>query len=109
MIGLLLISGGVGLYPNLIISTTDAAYNLTIFNAASAENTLVVTLIVAVIGMPFVLLYSDRRVLHLPGQDRRRPARLLGWQAPGSPVPARGSRRRPRRGCSAGRPARVPD
>jgi cytochrome d ubiquinol oxidase subunit II len=40
-IGLLLISGGVGLYPNLIISTTDTAYNLTIFNAASADNTLV--------------------------------------------------------------------
>ena len=58
MIGLLLISGGVGLYPNLIISTIDPAYNLTIFNAASAENTLVVTLIVAVIGIPFVLLYT---------------------------------------------------
>jgi cytochrome d ubiquinol oxidase subunit II len=58
MIGLLLISGGVGLYPNLIISTIDPAYSLTIFNAASADNTLVVTLIVAIIGMPFVLLYT---------------------------------------------------
>ena len=58
MIALLLISGGVGLYPNLLISTTDAAYNLTIFNAASEQNTLTVTLIVAVIGIPFVLLYT---------------------------------------------------
>ena len=58
MIGLLLISGGVGLYPNLIISTTDTANNLTIFNAASAENTLVITLIFAAIGIPFVLLYT---------------------------------------------------
>ena len=58
MIGLLLISGGVGLYPNLIISTIDPAYNLTIFNAASADNTLVITLIVAAIGIPFVLLYT---------------------------------------------------
>ena len=58
MIGLLLISGGVGLYPNLIISTIDTAYNLTIFNAASADNTLVITLIVAAIGIPFVLLYT---------------------------------------------------
>ena len=58
MIGLLLISGGVGLYPNLIISTIDPAYNLTIFNAASADNTLVITLIFAVIGIPFVLLYT---------------------------------------------------
>ena len=58
MIGLLLISGGIGLYPNLIISTIDPSYNLTIFNAASADNTLVITLIFAVIGIPFVLLYT---------------------------------------------------
>jgi cytochrome d ubiquinol oxidase subunit II len=58
MMGLLLVSGGVGLYPNLLVSTIDPAYDLTIFNAASAENTLVVTLIVAIIGMPFVLLYT---------------------------------------------------
>ena len=58
MIGLLLISGGVGLYPNLLISTIDPAYNLTIFNAASADNTLVITLIFAAIGIPFVLLYT---------------------------------------------------
>ena len=44
--------------PNLIISTTDPAYNLTIYNAASADNTLVVCLIVALIGMPFVLAYT---------------------------------------------------
>jgi cytochrome d ubiquinol oxidase subunit II len=58
MIALLLISGGVGLYPNLIISTIDPAYNLTIFNAASADNTLVICLIFALIGIPFVLLYT---------------------------------------------------
>ena len=58
MIALLLISGGVGLYPNLIISTIDPAYNLTIFNGASADNTLVICLIVALIGIPFVLLYT---------------------------------------------------
>jgi cytochrome d ubiquinol oxidase subunit II len=58
MIGLLLISGGIGLFPNLIVSTLDESYSLTIYNAASAENTLVVTLIVALIGMPFVLLYT---------------------------------------------------
>jgi cytochrome d ubiquinol oxidase subunit II len=58
MIALLLVSGGIGLYPNLIISTIDPAYSLTISNAASAENTLQVALIVALIGMPFVLLYT---------------------------------------------------
>jgi cytochrome d ubiquinol oxidase subunit II len=58
MIALLLVSGAIGMYPNLLISTTDRAYDLTIFNAASADNTLVVALIIALIGMPFVLLYT---------------------------------------------------
>jgi cytochrome d ubiquinol oxidase subunit II len=58
MILLLLVSGAVGLYPNLIISTIDPAYDLTITNAASADNTLQVALIIALIGMPFVLLYT---------------------------------------------------
>jgi cytochrome bd ubiquinol oxidase subunit II len=58
MIALLLISGGIGLYPNLIISTIDPAYSLTIFNAASADNTLVICLIFAIIGIPFILAYT---------------------------------------------------
>ena len=58
MIALLLISAAAGLYPNLLISTIDPAYNLTIFNAASEPQTLVVMLVIALIGMPFVLLYT---------------------------------------------------
>ena len=58
LIGLLLVSGGVGLYPNLIVSTLDPAYSLTIYNAAAAQNTLEVALIIALIGIPFVLLYT---------------------------------------------------
>ena len=57
-IGLLLVSGGIGLYPNLLVSTLDPAYSLTIYNAASAENTLEVALVIALIGIPFVLLYT---------------------------------------------------
>lgn len=58
MIALLLFSGAVGLYPNLLISTIDTANNLTINNAASAANTLRVMLVIALIGMPFVLAYT---------------------------------------------------
>jgi cytochrome d ubiquinol oxidase subunit II len=58
-IALLLIAGGIGMYPDLLISTTDAAYSLTTTNAAAADNTLQITLIVALIGMPFVLLYTS--------------------------------------------------
>jgi cytochrome d ubiquinol oxidase subunit II len=69
-IALLVISGAVGLFPNLIISTTDAAYNLTIYNAAAADNTLVVCLIVALIGMPFVLLYTGGVYYFFRGKTR---------------------------------------
>ena len=58
MIALLLFSGAIGLYPNLLISTIDTANNLTIDNAASARNTLQVMLVIALIGMPFVLAYT---------------------------------------------------
>ena len=80
-IGLLLISGGVGLYPNLIISTTDTAYNLTIFNAASADNTLVDHPDLRAHRVAVRAALHDRRLLHLPGQDGRRFARLLGSAA----------------------------
>jgi cytochrome d ubiquinol oxidase subunit II len=58
MIALLLLAAAAGLYPNMLISTLDPAYNLTIFNGASASNSLTVMLIIALIGMPFVLLYT---------------------------------------------------
>ena len=58
MIAGLLLSVAAGMYPNLLLSTIDAAYNLTAFNAASASNTLTVMLIIAVIGLPFVFLYT---------------------------------------------------
>lgn len=58
MILFLIVAGGIGMHPNLIISSVDQAYNLTIFNAASEEPTLIVALIIALIGMPFVLLYT---------------------------------------------------
>jgi cytochrome d ubiquinol oxidase subunit II len=58
MIALLLISGGIGMFPNLLISTTSPQYNLTIYNSASAPNTLTVMLVIALIGMPIVLLYT---------------------------------------------------
>jgi cytochrome d ubiquinol oxidase subunit II len=58
VIGLLLLSVGVGLYPNLLVSTISPDYNLTVANSSSADNTLAVMLIVAIIGIPFILLYT---------------------------------------------------
>jgi cytochrome d ubiquinol oxidase subunit II len=59
MIALLLISVGIGQYPDLLISTTNSSYDLTVTNAASQSNTLTVCLIFALIGLPFVILYSS--------------------------------------------------
>ena len=58
VIGLLIGSVAVGMYPNLLLSTVSPAYDLTVFNAASQPNTLTVMLIVAIIGIPLVLLYT---------------------------------------------------
>ena len=59
VIALLLIAVGAGLYPNLLISTTDPAFNMTTANASSADNTLTILLIVAIIGVPFILTYTS--------------------------------------------------
>jgi cytochrome bd ubiquinol oxidase subunit II len=58
MVFLLLVSAAVGIFPNLLISTLSEANNLTIYNAASEDNTLTVMLVIALIGLPFVLLYT---------------------------------------------------
>lgn len=58
MIALLILSSAAGLYPNLLISTINPDFNQTIFNAASEANTLTIMLIIAAIGMPFVILYT---------------------------------------------------
>lgn len=48
----------VGLYPRLLISIVDPAYDLTIQNAASSPYTLRVMTIVAVVLLPIVLTYQ---------------------------------------------------
>jgi len=46
------------LYPNVMPSSTDPAFNLTITNAASTDYTLTIMTVVAVIFTPLVLLYQ---------------------------------------------------
>lgn len=47
-----------GMYPNLINSTLSPANHVTIFGACSSQKTLKIMLIMALIGMPFVLTYT---------------------------------------------------
>lgn len=49
---------GMGVFPNMVVSSIDPAYNLTIYNAASSQKTLGIMLIIAVLGMPFVVAYT---------------------------------------------------
>lgn len=48
----------IDLYPNVMVSTTSAAYNLTVSNSAAAHYPLQVMSIVALIFLPIVLLYQ---------------------------------------------------
>jgi cytochrome d ubiquinol oxidase subunit II len=49
---------GMALWPNLVTATNNPANSLTIYNAASSAKTLWIMLIVALIGMPFVVSYT---------------------------------------------------
>jgi cytochrome bd ubiquinol oxidase subunit II len=48
----------VDLYPNLMVSSTSKAYNLTVRNAASTPYSLKAMTVVVVIFLPLVLLYQ---------------------------------------------------
>jgi cytochrome d ubiquinol oxidase subunit II len=48
----------IGIFPNMVFSNPNPEYSLTIYNAASSEKTLNTMLIIAAIGVPFVLAYT---------------------------------------------------
>ena len=55
---MLLILFAIGLYPNIIISTTDPANSISIYHAASSPKALRIMLLIAAIGTPLVLGYT---------------------------------------------------
>lgn len=54
----LLILFAIGLFPNIVLSNPNPEFSLNIYNAASSQKTLNIMLIVAAIGVPFVLAYT---------------------------------------------------
>jgi cytochrome d ubiquinol oxidase subunit II len=48
----------VAIFPNLVPSTLNADWNLTLYTARSSEKTLAIMLLIAVIGLPCVLSYT---------------------------------------------------
>jgi cytochrome bd ubiquinol oxidase subunit II len=57
-IGLAVVTLFTALYPNVMPSTTDPSFSLTIRNASSTDYTLTIMTVVAVIFTPIVLLYQ---------------------------------------------------
>ncbi|MEM6532465.1 MAG: cytochrome d ubiquinol oxidase subunit II [Myxococcota bacterium] len=49
---------GAALFPNLLVSSVDSAYSLTVYNAASSQKTLGIMRFIALLGIPFVLAYT---------------------------------------------------
>jgi len=58
VISLLLILTAVELYPNLVLSSFNEEYNLTVTNASSSQKSLHVVLTIAAIGVPLVGVYT---------------------------------------------------
>lgn len=57
-IALLLVLFAIGIFPNIVLSNPVIENSLNIYNSASSQKTLGIMLIVAIIGMPFVIAYT---------------------------------------------------
>ena len=91
----------VDLYPNVMVSSTNSAYNLTVHNTASGAYSLKAMTVVVIIFLPLVLALPGLDLLRVP-QTRQRQR-----------LPASGSHRgrastRARCGVSAGLPPGPP-
>ena len=58
MIAVMLLTGAIGIYPDLIVSSPQPSNSLSIGNSAAASNSLVVMVVIAAIGVPLMLLYT---------------------------------------------------
>lgn len=54
----LLLIFALGIFPTIVYSSPNPEFSLNIYNAASSEKTLNIMLIIALIGVPFVLAYT---------------------------------------------------
>jgi cytochrome d ubiquinol oxidase subunit II len=81
----------VGLYPNVMVSSTNPAYNLTVHNTASGGYSLKVMTVVVIIFLPFVLAYQTWTYYVF----RRRISRQEFQPSPQVGTPPQGTRRPP--------------
>ncbi len=57
-VALLLMLVAIELYPVIILSSIDEAYNLTVYNSSSSDKSLGIMLLMAAIGTPLVIGYT---------------------------------------------------
>lgn len=57
-IALVMLSVATALFPNMVPASNDPAFGLTVFNSSSSQLTLTAMLVIALIGMPLVLVYT---------------------------------------------------
>jgi cytochrome d ubiquinol oxidase subunit II len=55
---LLMVLVAVGLFPNIILSSIDPAYSITVHNGSSTDKSLKIILLFALIGVPIVATYT---------------------------------------------------
>ena len=72
----------IDLYPNVMVSSTNTAYNLTVSNAASGGYALKVMTIVTVVLLPLVLLYQGWSFYVFRERVRGPAAARTGGDAP---------------------------
>lgn len=48
----------IAIFPNLMLSSLDPRYTITVYDARSSEKTLNIMLVIAAIGMPLVMTYT---------------------------------------------------
>jgi cytochrome d ubiquinol oxidase subunit II len=77
----------IDLYPNVMVSSTNAAYNLTVHNSASGGYALKLMTIVVVIFLPLVLLYQGWSFHVFRGRLKGPPAEGEPQAAVASPAP----------------------
>lgn len=56
--GALMTLFGLGMFPNMVLSTPNPEHSLTIYNSASSQKTLGIMFTIAMIGVPIVLTYT---------------------------------------------------
>ena len=69
------------LYPNVMISTIDPAFSLTIYNASSSPYTLRIMTIVVLIFVPLILLYQGRTYWIFRKRVKAKPQSLFSLVA----------------------------